>query len=364
MKYISFILGIVWSIFPSVYIYADDIKKPHIIPRINWEANEQFTSLESPFWVSILEARRNFTPRPIDPSLAELRKQNNQRAIAYINENFSPENKIIETVLYDEIDWFRLAWPLKYTEYVHAIIVHHTTWTYDSDIDALKDIYKFHSLQRWWGDIGYHYIIGLEGKIYEWKKWGDYVVWAHSKWNNNSTVGISVIGDYSVKWVNLQQYEALASLVQYLSWQYGIDTWKDYYYHMDCYKEYCDTFPLITRREGRLVGHRDTWNTTCPWDALYSQLMFLKKDIDNFSKWFISVKRWEVPTGEREKKHSLQTSYDSVVLKILQDKTYEELVTIQSRLKTINSTHLSKKSQDILLSLKKITHILLDTKKS
>ena len=333
--------------------------KPNIIPRINWEANELYTSLESPFWQSILESRSNYTPRPVDPVVAEKQAEDNRRTIAYINENFFRENTIVETITHDPKDWFRLAWPLRYTEYVNAIIVHHTTWSYDSDLVALRNIYSFHSLNRWWWDIGYHYIIGLNWIIYEWKKWWDYVVWAHSKWNNNSTVWISVIGDYSEHGVNLAQYESLKSLIKYLTWRYGIDTAKGYYYHMDCYKEYCDTFPLITRRETRLVWHRDTWNTSCPWDALYSQLMYLKREIDEYSLGFVPVWRGEESVWKRDIS-ALSNSLDRQVLWLLQDYSREELIALQSRLSHINTRRLSKDSQDLVTSLNRVTRVLID----
>ncbi|MCH8518260.1 N-acetylmuramoyl-L-alanine amidase [Candidatus Gracilibacteria bacterium] len=362
MKYIFTFLAITVFLIPlQAHTQEENIK---IIPRINWEANELFTSLDDVYWKNILEARRNATPRPVNQQLLEEQRLNQARAIEYINENFSRENTITQTVTHDVRDGFRLAWPHRYTDYVNAIIVHHTTGTYDSDIEALRNIYRFHSLSRGWGDIGYNYIIGLNGDIYEGKKGGDYVVGAHSKWNNNSTVGISVIGDYSERGVNLDQYDALRDLIKHLTWKYGIDTGKNYYYHMDCYKEHCDTFPLITRREGRLVGHRDTGNTTCPGDALYAQLMFLKREIDEFSRGFVPVRRGEESIGERDLTRIITTSYDSHALRFLQPLSYEELTMIQARLTVIDANKLSKKSQDLLISLKKITHILLDIKKS
>lgn len=43
-------------------------------------------------------------------------------------------------------------------------------------------------------DIGYHFIIGGDGKVYEGRPW--YKVGAHTKYHNKFSLGIALIGDY------------------------------------------------------------------------------------------------------------------------------------------------------------------------
>ena len=52
------------------------------------------------------------------------------------------------------------------------------------DMTLLRAIYQYHAVSRGWGDIGYNYIIGQRGQIYEGRAGGDYVVGAHAAWNN------------------------------------------------------------------------------------------------------------------------------------------------------------------------------------
>jgi N-acetylmuramoyl-L-alanine amidase len=71
---------------------------------------------------------------------------------------------------------------------VNAIVVHHTHTEYTDSFEGIKQIYKYHALSKSWGDIGYNYIIGYDGEIFEGRQGGDYTVAAHSVWNNISTV--------------------------------------------------------------------------------------------------------------------------------------------------------------------------------
>lgn len=53
---------------------------------------------------------------------------------------------------------------------VSRIVIHHTAESMDSnksDEDMIRAIYAYHTLSHEWGDIGYNYIIGQRGKIYE-----------------------------------------------------------------------------------------------------------------------------------------------------------------------------------------------------
>ena len=157
-----------------------------------------------------------------------------------------------------------LAWPIKKSDYVSAIVVHHTHSEYEDSYEGMRDIYKYHALNKSWGDIGYNYIIGYDGEIFEGRQGGDYVVAAHSVWNNISTVGIAIMGNYESKEINELQYRSLEKLIQHLALKYGIDLGKEYYYNMECVSDDCAAFPLQTEKLSTLVGHRDTGHTECP----------------------------------------------------------------------------------------------------
>src|SRR4030042_4782867 len=59
------------------------------------------------------------------------------------------------------------VWPAEIAA-PEVIIVHHTATNYKySTSKQIKKIYKYHSYTRKWGDIGYNYIIGKDGLIFE-----------------------------------------------------------------------------------------------------------------------------------------------------------------------------------------------------
>jgi len=51
-----------------------------------------------------------------------------------------------------------------------------------------------------------------------------------------------VIGNYENNGVDQKQYQPLETLIQYLTYIYGIDLNNERYYHRDCNWEKCNTF--------------------------------------------------------------------------------------------------------------------------
>ncbi len=285
MKKILFLALFLFS--PQIFA-EDDIV---IIPRSEWWANEEYTYLESSYWTDIIK-KRNERPASITtPEQRAKAAEIYRQKIEYINQNFAPQYSITETITHEGKE--KLAWRIRKSDYVNAIIVHHTDTEYANSQKGIQNIFKFHSLSRQWWDIGYNYIIGYNWEIYQWRKWWDYVVAAHSVWNNISTVWISIMGNYSGKEINDAQYKSLESLIQFLSKKYGIDLNKDYYYNMNCSWAACNVFPMETHIDKTLVWHRDTWHTSCPWDKLEAQIEQIRLDNLEFTAWFMPVKRWE-----------------------------------------------------------------------
>ena len=64
---------------------------------------------------------------------------------------------------------------------------------------------------RGWSDIGYNFLIGEDGRIYEGR--GFYRMGAHcSNWNGN-TLGFSIMGDFQTKLPNQAAIDAAAQLI-------------------------------------------------------------------------------------------------------------------------------------------------------
>lgn len=160
MKYLLVPLLILLTSFSHTWAGLSILPtKPEIISRAEWGADEQYTSRESSYWKAILASWENYVPPYVDPEIQKKREERSKKAIDYINENFKEENTVTQKISLDPNEGFTLAWPLQYTDYVNAIIVHHTHSEYDDATAGMSQIYKYHSISRGWGDIGYHYVI-------------------------------------------------------------------------------------------------------------------------------------------------------------------------------------------------------------
>ncbi len=349
MKIIAPIIFIWLFIWTYSSLYAQD---PVIIPRASWWANSLYNSINSEYWKNILSEREASYAKYEwkQPTAAQLAaREKTKKVNAYLNENFSDQFDIQERVAMSPNTWTDLAWDLEYADIIDGIVIHHTDTEYPNSLDGMKNIHKFHSLSRQWWDIGYNYIIWYDGQIYEWREGGDYVVAAHSKYNNIWTVWIAIMGNYSHKWIDEKQYQALDSLVKYLTKKYGIDLSKKRYYHSDCAYEACKIFPIETYLDESLVWHRDTWHTSCPWDELYEQIQKIRTDNIEFTKWFTPVIRWESQSKNTDVE--FQTPQIQKIIWILKKYSDEQIIAINTiidqRLMTEQNENMRKTLQMI-----------------
>lgn len=125
----------------------------------------------------------------------------------------------------------------------NKITVHHTTENKEapkrSEIHFLQSVQKYHINMRKWADIGYHFLIGKTGKIYEGRLLHYYG--AHVKNNNTANIGIAMLGDFNSDKLNKAQEKSLKILIEALQEKYNIP-------------------------EEKLFAHRELSNTSCPGD--------------------------------------------------------------------------------------------------
>ncbi|MDD3148246.1 MAG: peptidoglycan recognition family protein [Candidatus Riflebacteria bacterium] len=159
----------------------------------------------------------------------------------------------------------RSAWgarPAKsaYTPHVpQRLIVHHSylpaqaTYKGASTIRGIQN-YHMDDPKTSWADIGYHFLIGPEGVIYQGRPEG--VVGAHCSPNTNS-VGICVIGNYdeNADKLNPKIEESLLNLLSWLASTYKINP------------------------EVNLYGHCDFAPKSCPGAIIYKKLPQYKTQI-------------------------------------------------------------------------------------
>lgn len=103
---------------------------------------------------------------------------------------------------------------------------------------------------RHFDDIGYNFLVGEDGTVYEGRGWG--VMGAHTKGNNHDSLGIAFMGNFNN---DVPSTEALTSVKHLL--ESGVS----------------QGFLLP---EFLLLGHRDLGNTECPGAKLYAALPLLR----------------------------------------------------------------------------------------
>lgn len=131
---------------------------------------------------------------------------------------------------------------------VKDFFIHHTESgtcsAFLSCVSAVKAIQNYHMDSKGWSDIGYSFLVGGDGRIYEGRGWN--TVGAHTLNYNSISLAASFIGSFMSSTPTASALTAVKSLIQC-----GINNGK-----------------ISTNYA--LFGHRDVGSTDCPGTALYN----------------------------------------------------------------------------------------------
>lgn len=144
---------------------------------------------------------------------------------------------------------------INYMSQINRITVHHTTvlpvYRNKSNAEIVKSIFNFHRHNKGWADIGYHYLIGSDGTVYEGRQ--EKFQGAHAGANNNKyNLGIALIGDFTQQRPSRQQLQTLEMLITEKVRTHNISP-------------------------DQIFGHRDLKSTECPGLYLYQELQSIKR---------------------------------------------------------------------------------------
>lgn len=132
----------------------------------------------------------------------------------------------------------------------NRMTVHHTV-TANNDalpMDArMRQLQSFHMDVNGWCDIGYHYLVGQDGQVYEGR--AESTIGAHVGGSNSNNAGISFIGTFTSVVPSAAMVSAGAKIIADIADRRGLP--------ID---------PSTVR------GHRDYTSTACPGDAFYPKL--------------------------------------------------------------------------------------------
>jgi len=141
--------------------------------------------------------------------------------------------------------------PTKLPSQVGTAVIHHggtaTYCTTQAECASIIRAYQnYHMDTNGWDDIGYNFLVGEDGNIYEGRGWNNQG--AHvTNWNSKS-IGICIIGDFTSRAPNAAALNAAKALIQC-----GVELGR---------------FPSAYQ----LVGHRQVGSTDCPGNSLYSNI--------------------------------------------------------------------------------------------
>ena len=269
-------------VFDPVFnlVNADDGVK--IVKRSEWWADESLRYI--PTW-KVEQKKQEWEERWRTPKIVEETEEEKEKRIEsdrQYNELISKENDANTVIRLTRYEWQnKLIFPIRTAKKINRIFIHHTAEWLEQDADdasLIRAIYLYHAKSKWWGDIGYNFIIWQRWAIYEGRAWGDYVEWAHVYANNLWTVGISVIGNYQYLHLNRDQRVWLVDAIAYVAKKYGINVNEQANGIMACksWDPACYWKEVTTNR---LAGHRDAGNTTCPGDNIYELLPEIRNEI-------------------------------------------------------------------------------------
>lgn len=148
---------------------------------------------------------------------------------------------------------------------VRHVIVHHSAGsnTNTDYTNTVRNIYLFHTRDRGWSDIGYNFLIGQDGSIFQGRSFGDSsletgdIRGAHFCGQNSGTMGICLLGNFNTA---VPSDTSIASLRQLMSWKLQKESLPP-----------LERFPHPANANlGVIAAHQNGCATECPGDNLYA----------------------------------------------------------------------------------------------
>lgn len=168
----------------------------------------------------------------------------------------------------------------QYQTYTH-LLMHHTVTSSGGDSAAIvRAIWEYHTFNRGWGDIGYNYLIDINGVIFEGYLNGNYQHWdvtgVHAGAANAGGMAASLIGNFTSpdegggSIPSTAMLNALADLFAWKADQRSIDPF--------------GASRMVQMNWGlcHIIGHRDVYggtNTLCPGGNAFNYLPWLRNAV-------------------------------------------------------------------------------------
>jgi hypothetical protein len=150
----------------------------------------------------------------------------------------------------------------------------------------VRAIYRFHTIDRDFGDIGYHLLVDRSGVVYEgrWSGTDAAPVFggragrpylsnsaAHVGGYNAGNVGVALLGDLTRTGPSTAQRQALVRVLAGLASVTGVNA--------TAQVDYLNPVSKARKRVFGVAGHRDWLSTECPGNTFYPTLPALRREV-------------------------------------------------------------------------------------
>lgn len=211
-----------------------------------------------------------------------------------------------------------LIYPDYYNHHKNKIIIHHTAGDYGvnrtmADVKKeIQQIYKYHTINRDFWDIGYNFLIDQMWNIYEWRAGWEWAVWMHASSNNVASIWIALMWNFEKDTPTVEQMKSLVNLTTAIAKFYHIDP-LGYTYTFSTNN---DEEPyVVATKNPNIMWHKNVKSTACPWKNLYKYLPQIRNEVlrrmKNEIVWNVDLPAsWanELKKGNVQNKSSAQST--------------------------------------------------------
>ena len=269
-----FSLIIIWLVIWNLSLAGSwNLPWVKIISRAEWWADESIRFRSTP--------RPTSTASKWEKTEAQIKAENITKIRnAWMTKNFPLEWKYESSNL---MMWNHyLIYPDYYNHHKNKIVIHHTAvnydpnWTIQDVKKEIQDIYKYHTINRDFGDIGYNFLIDQMWNIYEWRAGGEWAVGMHASSNNVTSIWICLMWNFQNDTPTVEQMRALVNLVTAVAKFYHIDP-HGYTYTFSTNNE--EEPYVVAELNPNIMWHKNVKATACPGANLYKFLPEIRDEV-------------------------------------------------------------------------------------
>ncbi|XP_064136963.1 N-acetylmuramoyl-L-alanine amidase [Loxodonta africana] len=140
-----------------------------------------------------------------------------------------------------------LKLPLGFLYVHHTYIPELPCTDFEKCAANMRSMQRFHQDTRGWGDIGYSFVVGSDGYVYEGRGW--HRVGAHTLGHNSLGFGVAFVGNYTAELPTDAALRTMRDELPRCALRFG-----------------------YLRPDYKVLGHRQLVSTHCPGDALFNLL--------------------------------------------------------------------------------------------